>query len=117
MGSFYHVVATRLSNDESIIRPGSHCPKCNHPLSWYENIPILSYILLKGKCKNCHSKIPISYWIVEVVTGLLFSVCYHSFDFSIDLLVALVFVSSLIIYSISLTITIIKLEIKIRAIT
>lgn len=101
MGSFYHVVATRLSNDESIIRPGSHCPKCNHPLSWYENIPILSYILLKGKCKNCHSKIPISYWIVEVVTGLLFSVCYHSFDFSIDLLVALVFVSSLIIVIVS----------------
>lgn len=101
MGSFYHVVATRLSNDESIIRPGSHCPKCNHPLSWYENIPILSYMLLKGKCKNCHSKIPISYWIVEVVTGLLFSVCYHSFGFSVDLLVALVFVSSLIIVIVS----------------
>ena len=101
MGSFYHVVATRLSNDESLIRPGSHCPKCNHYLSWYENIPIISYILLKGKCKNCHSKIPISYLIVEVVTGLLFSVCYHSFDFSVELLVALVFVSSLIIVIVS----------------
>lgn len=101
MGSFYHVVATRLSNDESIIKPGSHCPKCNHFLSWYENIPIISYIILKGKCKNCHSKIPISYWIVEVVTGLLFSVCYHAFGFSIDLLVALVFVSSLIIVIVS----------------
>lgn len=96
MGSFYHVVATRLSNDESIIRPGSHCPKCNHYLKWYENIPIFSYIFLKGKCSNCHSKIPISYWIVEVVTGLLFSVCYHSFGFSLDLVVALIFTSSLI---------------------
>lgn len=101
MGSFYHVVATRLSNDESIIHPGSHCPKCNHPLSWYENIPILSYIFLKGKCKKCHSKIPISYWVVEVITGLLFSVCYHSFGLSIDLLVAIIFVSSLIIVIVS----------------
>ncbi|MBQ8681789.1 MAG: prepilin peptidase [Bacilli bacterium] len=101
MGSFYHVVATRLSNDESIISPGSHCPKCNHSLSWYENIPIISYILLKGKCKQCHSKIPISYWIVELITGLLFAVCYHSFDFTVDLLIALVFISSLIIVIIS----------------
>lgn len=101
MGSFFHVVATRLSNDESIISPASHCPKCNHRLSWYENIPIISYILLKGKCKNCHSKIPISYWIVEVITGCLFCVCYHSFGFSIDLIVALIFVSSLIIVIVS----------------
>ena len=41
LGSFYHVVATRLSNDESLIHPGSHCPKCNHFLKWYENIPIV----------------------------------------------------------------------------
>ena len=101
MGSFYHVVATRLSNDESIIYPGSHCPKCNHKLSWYENIPIISYLSLKGKCKQCHSKIPISYLIVKIVTGLLFSVCYHSFDLTIELLIALIFISSLIIVIIS----------------
>lgn len=96
MGSFYHVVATRLSNDESIISPPSHCPKCGSRLKWYENIPIISYMIQKGKCRNCHSKIPISYWIVEVATGLLFAVCYHSFGLSIKLLIALVFVSSLI---------------------
>ena len=101
MGSFYHVVATRLSNDESILYPGSHCPKCNHYLKWYENIPIFSYMYLRGKCSKCHSKIPISYWIVEVVTGLLFSVCYHSFGFSLDLLIAIVFVSSLVIVIVS----------------
>lgn len=101
MGSFYHVVATRLSNDESIIKPGSHCPRCNYSLKWYDNIPILSYILLKGKCRNCHSRIPISYWIVELVTGLLFSVCYHSFDLTIELLIALVFTSSLVIVIVS----------------
>ena len=101
MGSFYHVVATRLSNDESIISPGSHCPRCNHFLKWYENIPIISYIIQRGKCNKCNSKIPISYLVVEVITGLLFSVCYHSFDFSLELLVALVFTSGLIIVIIS----------------
>lgn len=101
MGSFYHVVATRLSRDESIIKPRSHCPKCGVYLKWYDNIPILSYLLLKGKCRNCHSKIPISYWIVEIVTGLLFIVCYHSFGFTHDLIIALIFVSSLIIVIVS----------------
>lgn len=101
MGSFYHVVATRLSNDESIISPGSHCPRCNHFLKWYENIPVISYILQKGKCRNCNSKIPISYLVVEIVTGLLFSVCYHSFELTLDLVIALIFSSSLVIVIIS----------------
>ena len=101
MGSFYHVVATRLSNDESIIKPGSHCPRCNHMLKWYENIPIFSYLFLKGRCSSCGSKIPLSYLVCEIITGLLFSVCYHSFGLSYELLVALVFTSSLIIVIIS----------------
>lgn len=96
MGSFFHVVATRLSNDESIVFPGSHCPKCNHYLKWYENIPIFSYLLLKGRCSKCHSKIPLSYLVVEIITGLLYAACYHSFKWSFDLIVALIFVSSLI---------------------
>ena len=96
MGSFFHVVATRLSNDESIIFPGSHCPKCNHYLKWYENIPIFSYLFLKGRCRNCHSKIPLSYLVVEVVTGMLYAAIYHSFKFSFELGIALVFVSALI---------------------
>ena len=96
MGSFFHVVATRLSNDESIIKPGSHCPKCNHYLKWYENIPIISYLLLRGKCSKCKSKIPLSYIVVEIVTGLLYAACYHSFKFSFDLIIALTFVSTLV---------------------
>lgn len=101
MGSFYHVVATRISNDESIVFPGSHCNMCNYKLKWYENIPIVSYILLRGKCSNCHKKIPISYIISEIITGVLFAVLFHSFKFSIDLVIALIFVSSLIIVIIS----------------
>ena len=101
MGSFFHVVATRLSNDESILFPGSHCPKCNHKIKWYENIPIISYLILNGKCSDCHSKIPISYLIVEVVTAALFAVCFHSFQLTFDLVIALIFVSSLIIVIVS----------------
>ena len=101
MGSFFHVVATRMSRDESIVFPASHCDKCNHKLKWYENIPIISYILLKGKCSSCHSKIPISYLIVEIVAGLLFSVCFHVFSLSFDLVIALIFISSLIIVIVS----------------
>lgn len=101
MGSFFHVVATRLSNDESIISPGSHCPKCNHYLKWYENIPIISYLLQKGKCRNCNSKIPISYLIVEIITGMLYSVCFHSYGLSLTFLIGLIFISSLIIVIVS----------------
>lgn len=101
MGSFFHVVATRMSKDESIIYPASHCIECGHKLAWYENIPIISYIMLRGKCSDCHSKIPISYLVVEIVSGLLFSVCYHVFSLSFDLVVALIFVSSLIIVIVS----------------
>lgn len=101
MGSFYHVVATRLSMEESIIKPGSHCPRCNHFLKWYENIPIISYLILKGKCSECGSKIPLSYLVVEIVTGALFAVCYHVFGISIELLIGIIFISSLVIVIIS----------------
>lgn len=101
MGSFYHVLATRLSNGLSIISPRSHCEKCKHELKWYELIPILSYIFLGGKCSKCKEKLPISYLLMEICTGILFSVCYHKFGFSLELLTSLIFVSSLIIVIIS----------------
>ena len=101
MGSFYHVVATRLSKDESIVLPRSHCVSCNHELKWYENIPIISYILLRGKCSNCGGEIPFSCFIVEIVTALLFAVSFHVFKFSFDLIIGLIFISSLIIVIIS----------------
>ena len=101
MGSFYHLVATRLSNDQSIISPGSHCTYCNHKIRWYENIPIISYLFLKGRCSECQTKIPLSYLIVEIVTGSLFAVCFHSFKLSFNLVIALIFVSSLIIVIVS----------------
>jgi len=92
-GSFYNVVGFRLSNNESIIKPRSHCPKCGHTLKSYELIPIISYLFLKGKCKNCQCKISPFYIIVELFTGILFSISFYSFSFSYDLLLSLALVS------------------------
>lgn len=101
MGSFYYVVATRISKGESIVTPPSHCDSCNHKLEWYENIPIISYLIQGGKSRCCHSKLNISYLIMELCTGTLFAVCYHVYDLSLDLVIALVFVSSMITIIIS----------------
>ena len=101
MGSFYHVLATRRSNGLSIVKPASHCEKCKHELKWYELIPILSYIFQGGKCRKCKTKLPISYLLMEVCTGILFAVCYHVFDTPLEIAISLVFVSSLIIIIIS----------------
>jgi len=101
MGSFYHVIATRLSKGLSIVKPASHCEKCNHTLKWYELIPIISYLIQGGKCSKCKEKLPISYLLMEFCTGLLFAVCYHVFDFSWELLIAIIFISSLITVIIS----------------
>ena len=86
MGSFYHVLATRLSKGMSIIRPASHCEKCNHELKWYELIPILSYIFQGGKCRKCKTPLPLSYLLMEICSGMLFAVCYHVFDLKLELL-------------------------------
>ena len=100
-GSFYNVVGTRIPNNLSIVKPGSHCEYCNHKLSWYELIPIFSYIFLKGKCKSCHHKLSIFYPFTEIATGLLFLVSFHSFGFSLDLLTSLTLVSTFIIIIVS----------------
>lgn len=101
MGSFFHVVATRLSNEESIIKPGSHCHVCHKKLKWYELIPIVSYIIQGGKSRCCKQRLPISYLIIEVITASLFSVAYHVFKLTPELLINLIFISGLIIVIIS----------------
>lgn len=101
MGSFYHVLATRLSNGLSIVKPASHCEKCKHKLKWYELIPIISYLIQGGKCRNCKEKLPISYLLMELCTGILFAVCYHVFDTPLEIAISIIFVSSLVIIIIS----------------
>lgn len=100
-GSFFNVVACRLSKGKSIIAPPSSCDSCGKRLKWYELIPILSYIFLGGKCKSCKAKISPSNLIIEIVTGILFATCYNKFLFTPKLILALLFVSTLIIIIVS----------------
>lgn len=66
LASFYCVLATRIPEGKSIVKPRSHCEHCNHTLKWYELIPIFSYLFLRGKCRECHKKIPIYEFICEI---------------------------------------------------
>jgi leader peptidase (prepilin peptidase)/N-methyltransferase len=72
IGSFLNVCIWRIPRNESIVFPPSHCPKCDYEIAWYENIPILSWIALRGRCRRCGNPISSRYIIVEMITGLLF---------------------------------------------
>ncbi len=101
LGSFYNVVGYRLPKGESFLFPSSHCTKCNHKLGASELVPVFSYLFLRGKCKNCGEKISLFYPIFELSTGILFAVSYVLFGFSIELAIALTFISALLIIIIS----------------
>lgn len=84
VGSFLNVVILRLPKENvSIAFPASHCPKCEHPLSWYENIPVVSYVIQLGKCRHCKTTIALQYPIVELLMGILALALYSTYGFSI----------------------------------
>lgn len=101
LGSFYNVLATRLPQNKSIIKPGSHCVFCNKKLNWYENIPLVSYILQKGKCRHCKEHIPYDIFISELATGVLFVFSYLYFGISYNFFIMLILSSLCIIIFIS----------------
>ena len=76
IGSFLNVVIYRIPKGENIAFPASHCQHCKTPLKWYHNIPVLSWLFLKGKCAFCHEPIAKQYPIVELITGILFAALY-----------------------------------------
>ncbi len=80
LGSFLNVCALRIPEGLSIVRPPSRCPRCGHTLPWFENIPILSFLALKGRCCSCANPISWQYPLVEAMTGLLFAVSAVRFD-------------------------------------
>jgi leader peptidase (prepilin peptidase) / N-methyltransferase len=96
LGSFLNVVIARVPMDQSIVRPRSRCPHCGHQLPWYENIPLFSYLALRGKCSACRAPISLRYPFVELLTGLLFLACLSRFGWTWELVRALVLVSFLI---------------------
>ncbi|MCR5348744.1 MAG: prepilin peptidase [Bacilli bacterium] len=79
VGSFLNVVIYRLPNDMSLVRPASHCPKCGNPIKWYDNIPLVSYIVLRGKCRHCKEPISFRYPMVELLNAILWFLCLLCF--------------------------------------
>lgn len=71
VGSFLNVVIYRLPRGESLVSPPSHCPKCGYRLKWYDNIPVLSYIILRGRCRKCGERISFRYTVVEILNSAL----------------------------------------------
>lgn len=74
IGSFVNVVAWRVPRGESIVRPPSHCPGCGHPIRPRDNVPVLSFLVLRGRCRDCRAAISPRYPLVEAATGALFAV-------------------------------------------
>ncbi len=98
IGSFLNVCIARLPLGESIVRPPSHCPKCNTPIKWYDNIPVLSYLVLGAKCRACRAPISVRYPLVEITTAVAFVLQAIAFpDDPILLASRLVFTAMLIV--------------------
>jgi leader peptidase (prepilin peptidase)/N-methyltransferase len=99
VGSFLNVCIARIPNGESVVRPPSHCPKCKKSIAFYDNIPILSYVILLGRCRSCGERISPRYLFVEALMGSMAALLYYQFGFGLAFFVAFVFVAALIVIS------------------
>ena len=97
VGSFLNVCIYRIPAGKSIVSPPSACPHCGHNIRWYQNIPILSYLFLRGNCASCRNPISFRYPAIEALTGLLFSSTLYYFNFSAATLVYWIFLAALVI--------------------
>ncbi|NLC41733.1 MAG: prepilin peptidase [Erysipelothrix sp.] len=97
IGSFLNVCIYRIPREESIVITGSHCPHCGHFLKPYDNIPLISYLFLGGKCRHCKKPISLRYPLVELITGLLFVANYLQLGLTFHLLLNLILTCTLII--------------------
>lgn len=87
IGSFANVCIYRLPRQESVVHPRSHCPSCNHPVAIWDNIPVVSYLLLGGKCRSCKHPISIIYPLVEIITGVLLTAVFVRFGLTLDFII------------------------------
>ena len=102
-GSFSNVCIYRLPKNESVVINRSYCPGCKKTIKWHDNIPLVSFILLKAKCRNCEFKIKPEYFIVELLTALIFSMIYYFYGISItSILLVILAVFFVIIFFIDL---------------
>jgi leader peptidase (prepilin peptidase) / N-methyltransferase len=101
IGSFLNVCITRIPEDESIVTPGSHCPRCGKPIRAYDNIPLLSWVALGGKCRACGEPISVMYPAIELLTALLFVACYWNFGLSVVTFKWIVFTGLMIVLAVT----------------
>jgi leader peptidase (prepilin peptidase) / N-methyltransferase len=99
LGSFLNVVAARVPLRRSVIHPGSACMSCNQEIRAVDNIPLVSYALLRGRCRNCRSQIPFVYPAVELITALLIAGCVLAFGLTVEAAVAAFFCAVLVAVS------------------
>jgi leader peptidase (prepilin peptidase)/N-methyltransferase len=99
IGSFLNVCIYRIPRDKSVVAPSSRCTSCGNPIKFYDNIPVLSYIVLRGRCRFCSEKLSIRYPVVELINAVLYMVIFERFGFNSPwvLLAYCIFVSSLIV--------------------
>jgi len=98
-GSFMNVCIYRLPKHESIVSPGSRCPLCGVAIRWFDNIPVLSYLALKGKCRSCGGRISPRYAIVEILAGVMCALLFLRFGFTFKYLIFFGLTSALIVVS------------------
>lgn len=99
LGSFLNVVAARVPLRRSIVRPPSACMSCGKQIRWYDNLPLVSYVFLRGRCRDCQARIPLVYPAVELVTALLVAGCVLAFGLTADAAVAAFFCAVLVAIS------------------
>jgi leader peptidase (prepilin peptidase) / N-methyltransferase len=99
LGSFLNVIAARVPLRRSVVRPGSACMSCAAPIAWYDNLPLLSYALLRGRCRACGARIPLRYPAVELATAVLAVSCVLAFGLTLEALVAAFFCAALVAIS------------------
>lgn len=97
VGSFLNVCICRMPKDESIVSPPSHCPLCNYQIKWYDNIPVISYLMLRGKCRGCGAHISIQYPLVELLNGVLAVLLFLKFGPTLAFAALFVFCSALVV--------------------
>ncbi len=97
VGSFLNVCIVRLPLEKSIVFPGSHCVACRTPIQWFDNIPLISWMMLGGRCRSCKAKISFRYWLVELITALVFLFFYRYYGLQPLLAPYLVMISGFIV--------------------
>ncbi len=96
VGSFLNVVIWRLPRGESLVHPGSYCPKCGSAVRWFDNVPVLSWLILRGRCRDCKEPISVRYPLVEAATGVGFVLAFWRIGLDWPLLVAWAFIAVMI---------------------